>query len=42
MMLALDLVKLKLSSLAMVSSMIGSVTFGASHSRRISLGGKED
>jgi hypothetical protein len=42
MMLAPNSVKLKWSSPATVSSMIRSVTFGASHSGRVSLGGKED
>jgi hypothetical protein len=41
-MLVPDSVKLKWSSLATVSSVIGSVTFGASHSGGVSLGGKED
>lgn len=41
-MLVPDSVKLKWSSSATVSSMIGSVTFGASHSGEVSLGGKED
>jgi hypothetical protein len=41
-MLAPDSVKLKWSSSATVSFVIGSITFGAFHSGGISLGGKEE